>query len=727
MAETTVTDEAALRAAVTAADAGDIITIGADITLTSPLTLLPVVARAEVLPLDRSEETADSGLSVDTDEDMDTDADANVGAQRLPPTSDMIPMSINPEHAYVVDENSYATLGEALNAVPSGGTGTIELRATVIHNSPVEISNKNITFELTQGSLTIDVSSGTALTVSLGSVVTLTGSGTLDVKGPAGGVYAEGATVTVDNALATSGTGAYARDGGVITVLGNTTGSSPGAFAFGSGSIITVEGDAKTTGSGANAVFAMSGGRVEAKNAIATGTNSNGVQASAGTVLISENVRGNNYGAWAEEKGVITIGGDVTADGTNSIGAWAYTGGTITIDGTITAINYIRIGSSIKTADQITTPTTLTGYYTYTDGTSTVWVQDTGLLDPEDVCKIGTVGYPTLEAALAVVENNETITLLQTIDHFKPIEINGKTITFDLGSFDLNIDTSGTAASYALTAKNGGKVICTGSGKMNVKGLKYGVRVEGGSEIHVSGNVIAGQYGISTVSSGSGNPKITVDGDVTATGQGVDADGEIEAIGAGGYATVEIGGNVTANRISYNQIVQAVYANGSTITVGKNVITQGSGINVQNNGNVTINGSLDFNPTGTGSQWYIKLGYPVVIKTSDDYEDTSTKPGYKEYKNGDNIVWIKGAIQTTYAVTVIGGTGSGNYAENATVNITAGTAPEGKEFDKWTTTDGVTFANANSQSTSFTMPDKAVTVTATYKDLAPSYYSVVVQ
>jgi hypothetical protein len=71
---------------------------------------------------------------------------------------------------------------------------------------------------------------------------------------------------------------------------------------------------------------------------------------------------------------------------------------------------------------------------------------------------------------------------------------------------------------------------------------------------------------------------------------------------------------------------------------------------------------------------------------------------------------------TTYVVTVAGGTGSGLFEEGATVTITANAAAEGKVFDTWTTNDGVIFANANSTQTSFTMPDKAVTVTATYAD-----------
>lgn len=259
----------------------------------------------------------------------------------------------------------------------------------------------------------------------------------------------------------------------------------------------------------------------------------------------------------------------------------------------------------------------------------------------DDVCKIGETGYATLDAALDKVLDGETITLLQSIDHSQPIVIDGKAVTFGLSSFILNIDTSATAGSTGLTASNGGKVSCTGSGKLNVTAYKNGVVASGGSEIRISGNVTAGQCGITT--SGGGNPKVTVDGDVTVTGVG--ASGEVEAISAGGFATVTIGGHVMADRATSSQIVTAIYANGSTIAVGKDVTTKGSGINVQNNGEVTIEGALNFDPTGTGSQSYIKLGYPNVIKTSDDFEETSSKSGYKEYRNGDNIAWIRDAVQ----------------------------------------------------------------------------------
>ena len=66
----------------------------------------------------------------------------------------------------------------------------------------------------------------------------------------------------------------------------------------------------------------------------------------------------------------------------------------------------------------------------------------------------------------------------------------------------------------------------------------------------------------------------------------------------------------------------------------------------------------------------------------------------------------------TFDVVVINGTGEGNYYVGAEVEITAAPAPAGLQFAGWT--GNVTFVNASSPTTSFTMPSSPVVVTATY-------------
>ena len=69
-----------------------------------------------------------------------------------------------------------------------------------------------------------------------------------------------------------------------------------------------------------------------------------------------------------------------------------------------------------------------------------------------------------------------------------------------------------------------------------------------------------------------------------------------------------------------------------------------------------------------------------------------------------------------YTATVMGasaGAGTGLYEAGASVTVQAGTKA-GFTFAGWTSSDGVAFANAHNATTTFTMPGKNVTVTATW-------------
>jgi hypothetical protein len=66
----------------------------------------------------------------------------------------------------------------------------------------------------------------------------------------------------------------------------------------------------------------------------------------------------------------------------------------------------------------------------------------------------------------------------------------------------------------------------------------------------------------------------------------------------------------------------------------------------------------------------------------------------------------------TFDVMVLDGNGDGSYYTGAQVNIYAGPAPAGQQFAGWI--GDVTFDNASSSTTSFTMPSSPVVVTATY-------------
>ena len=67
-------------------------------------------------------------------------------------------------------------------------------------------------------------------------------------------------------------------------------------------------------------------------------------------------------------------------------------------------------------------------------------------------------------------------------------------------------------------------------------------------------------------------------------------------------------------------------------------------------------------------------------------------------------------------------------AQGTKVTLTANAAPDGKVFDKWEVVSGsITLADANSATTTFTMPDSEVSVKATYKNAPVTTYSLTTQ
>lgn len=81
---------------------------------------------------------------------------------------------------------------------------------------------------------------------------------------------------------------------------------------------------------------------------------------------------------------------------------------------------------------------------------------------------------------------------------------------------------------------------------------------------------------------------------------------------------------------------------------------------------------------------------------------------------GNTAQASKSPSSSAHLLTVAKGTGGGSYAAGAKVTIKANTPAKGKIFDKWTG-DTAYVSNAKSATATVTMPDKAVTLQATYK------------
>ncbi|MCD8336292.1 MAG: InlB B-repeat-containing protein [Lachnospiraceae bacterium] len=128
--------------------------------------------------------------------------------------------------------------------------------------------------------------------------------------------------------------------------------------------------------------------------------------------------------------------------------------------------------------------------------------------------------------------------------------------------------------------------------------------------------------------------------------------------------------------------------------------------------------------TGTVfSSWMITNDAAITLSAAGDGTWTFTMPA-------GEVSLASIFDVATYTVTVVNGTtGSGattgTFEYGSTVSIAAETAPEGMEFDHWSNTGSteVTFVNEDSATTTFTMPDGDVEVTAVYVSL-PNTYTV---
>jgi len=135
-------------------------------------------------------------------------------------------------------------------------------------------------------------------------------------------------------------------------------------------------------------------------NVSTTGTSFN-VQvygANAKAEITSATTTTANYAVYAND-GEVIVYGDVKQlkPGATSAhaGAWVMSG-KVTVEGSITVTEgaaYAKFGplpGTDKTSEQKTTPTTKTGYFTYTNGSGTVWVKDASYVPPPSKGIFGT-------------------------------------------------------------------------------------------------------------------------------------------------------------------------------------------------------------------------------------------------------------------------------------------------------------------------------------------------
>jgi len=231
---------------------------------------------------------------------------------------------------------------------------------------------------------------------------------------------------------------------------------------------------------------------------------------------------------------------------------------------------------------------------------------------------------------------------------------------------------------------------------------------------------------IVTVNNGTGGGNFAESTTVTITANTAPIGQRFKQWNISPIVTFTGGTSSTSPTAQFTMPLQAVTAT----AVYENLPANQYAINVQTDGNGTASASATSATQGTEitltasansgyrfKQWQVSSGGVTITNNK------FTMPA--------GAVTVKAIFETTggggdggdtkYALIVVGGSGSGDYAAEAIVPISAN-VPSGKVFDKWSATIG-TIANPTSASTTFTMPAGAATVTANFKDAPKGIFS----
>ena len=602
-----------------------------------------------------------------------------------------------------IGATQYDSLDGALAVVDNGET-IILLENITDSDGLVISSGKSFTIDLNSHDLDVTNPSadlGKGVEVTSGSEVVLTGSGSFNASGEWYGVYADNATVTVSSAASSMGTAVFANNSANVTVTGDAEGAGAGIYARNS-SIITVNGDVGSTNDGVSALDAQ-GSTIHVRgNVIASGGGSSQGILGAGNITVDGNVEGNQIGVEVGgSSSVITVGGNVTARGTDDAGSnfFCYgavtsdgninitgnitaAGGTgvrsvgsgkLTIDGAITAAHYIEFGfggtKTVKTIDNKQATTTKPGYYTYAEYSGQVWVKATSV--PNSVCEIGGTPYETLADALATVGAGQTATieLLDNIDYNKGIAISaGQNIIFDLNNHTLNV-VNDSGIGLQVTD---GSVDYIGLGEFNVTGSTCGVSANGNDAFTAVSSAVATSEG--------GN------GAVAMNGGNIEVNGNVQ----GGYNGVRVSGHSSTAVVNGNAMGTASDSSGARAAFGGSIIINGgtaqgvkygayaNGSENGSNSNITINGG-DAIGTGTYSHGVHAEIYGIV-NVGGNVQGTQ----YGVYSSDNTEVVVTGNVMVTANVNGYGV----NAQHDGTIKIVGDIVANGSSLGAFVTSGG---------------------------------------
>ena len=324
------------------------------------------------------------------------------------------------------------------------------------------------------------------------------------------------------------------------------------------------------------------------------------------------------------------------------------------------------------------------------------------------------------------------------------LDIDGADVTASSpAQYGVYLISSTDATSTSTITVNNGSLTTGGNGNVGIYYYWSGTSNAGTSSLTVSGNAVVDTRNSQIMDQNKET--------VVQVGAGSDGNGGIVFNGKSGtvYGNVTLQDNLTINE-------------DETLTIGEDAsLTVPEDVKLTNNGKINNSGKLTGTITGnqppkittanlpdgtvgepyteatlavTGDaliSWQLANGstLPAGLNLSKEGKISGTPTTANTYKftvtatndNGSDSKEFTLSIneETKYSLTIDlnGGNGTttgGEYLAGEVINIDAGTK-SGYRFTDWTSSDGGTFADPSSASTTFTMPDRNVTVTANWK------------
>ena len=424
-----------------------------------------------------------------------------------------------------------------------GSLGTLSTRAATTPSLTIP-AGKNIVLNLNGCTLS-------ATENSTGSYAIITNQGTLTVSDSKGTGMMQ-LTATVDREWNAYSSVISNTVGGVLTVNGGTIEHRGGtAMAYGI--------DNLTNGKGTSAVATINGGTVKSTYR-AIRQFLNGVEANNSLTINGGTIEGANKSVWMQDPsknantGTLVISEDASLIGNVYL--------SVTSGSTEWPVNVSIAKAALKDGSEVLTNNVPAGYEVAEE--NGVWT-----VNFVPVAKIGDKEYGTLGAAVAAVQDGETITFVADIEQVDGVIITDKNLTIDLNSKTFTVSEGASTnnrnlkinGSSVVTIKNGtmvaageyssgayGTIRTEDTANVTLEGVKlYNYRGNGlnvkalsGTTVTINDTEIYSQYGGGVESAGGtvelNNVKIEQKGLYTAPWNSMTI-----SVNGGGVATVNSG------------------------------------------------------------------------------------------------------------------------------------------------------------------------------------------